>query len=129
MSAFALSGRSGAYLEKVGMMLVAVAAIYFFLLFLLFSPITAFPGRVITTSINRKGLFGHRVSSRGVSAITLGYILLGLGLWFALCVIPVTLFAGKLNALVPPLIWFIAPMILGMSVSSYLKSRNRGERT
>lgn len=110
------------------MMQVAVAAIYFFLLFLLISPITTLPGRVITGQINQKGLFGRRVSARGVRGITLGYMLLGIVLWFALALIPVTLFAARLNAVVPPLVWFIGPMVLGMSTASYVNSRERKQR-
>lgn len=110
------------------MMLVVTAAIYFFLLFLLFSPITTFPGRVVTGRINQKGLFGRPVSGGKVRAITLGYILLGLVLWFTLALVPVTLFAARLNALVPPLVWFIAPMALGLSIASYLNSRVSKER-
>lgn len=109
-------------------MLVVVAAIYFFLLFLLFSPITTFPGRLITSHINKRGLFGRRVSGGGVRAITLGYILLGLMLWFTLALVPVTLFAARLNTLVAPLVWVIAPMILGLSIGSYLNARRSKER-
>ncbi|MFD0740340.1 hypothetical protein ACFQZQ_13730 [Lysobacter koreensis] len=93
---------------------VIAAAAYFFLASFLFTEIVSVPQRLAIPRVNTGGIFGRRasVTMGGLSALLLS--VLGLALWFALCVIPVTLFAARLNAVAPPLLWFFVPLVLGM---------------
>ena len=98
------------------MTLVIAAAVYFFVVHFFFSKIVSLPHDLVAPRVNRRGLLGQRVTAAKGTLLTLALSILGIALWFALCVVPITMYAARLNVMTPPIVWFVIPVVAGMAM-------------
>jgi hypothetical protein len=103
---------------------VVAAALYYFLVHLFLPEVLQFPQRLAIPRLSAKGLFGRRITKTSGGILTALFWIVGLAIWFGLCLAPVMLLRDQLYPVAPVTLWCFGPIILGM-VTRRLASARR----
>lgn len=104
-----------------------LVVIYVLVLGLVTPYVMELPTRLALGRVNRQGVFGRPVTRGMGLGLVLLLQVLGFGLWFALCLVPIK-FSRDMNALYSPGVWFGVPFFFGLVVVTLIRRGMKRKR-